>query len=57
MVNEHFPQTDLILQAYKINEFMAKFIADKSSKYIKKNTKVGLMDIPLKQIQMMCEIH
>ena len=48
MVNEYFPQTDLILQAYKINEFMAKFIADKSSKYIKKNTKVGLLGYTFK---------
>jgi UDP-N-acetyl-D-mannosaminuronic acid dehydrogenase len=28
MINESFPQTDLLLQAYKINEFMPKFYAD-----------------------------
>jgi len=28
MINENFPQTDLILQAYKINEFMPKFYVD-----------------------------
>jgi len=28
MINEHFPQTDIILQAYKINEFMPKFCVD-----------------------------
>lgn len=28
MINQDFPQTDLILQAYKINEFMPKFHAD-----------------------------
>jgi len=28
MINEYFPQTDLILQAYKINEYMPKFYVD-----------------------------
>ena len=28
MINEHFPHTDLLLQAYKINEFMPKFLVD-----------------------------
>ena len=28
MLNQNFPQTDLILQAYKINEFMPKFYCD-----------------------------
>jgi UDP-N-acetyl-D-mannosaminuronic acid dehydrogenase len=28
MINEHYSQTDLILQAYKINEFMPKFLSD-----------------------------
>lgn len=28
MINEYLAQTDLLLQAYKINEFMPKFVAD-----------------------------
>ena len=28
MINECFPHTDLLLQAYKINEFMPKFLVD-----------------------------
>lgn len=28
MLNEFFPQTDIILQSYKINEFMPKFVVD-----------------------------
>jgi UDP-N-acetyl-D-mannosaminuronic acid dehydrogenase len=28
MINECFPQTDLLLQAYKINEYMPKFYVD-----------------------------
>lgn len=28
LVNQDFPQTDLLLQAYKINEFMPKFYCD-----------------------------
>jgi|TARA_B110000858_G_C17795579_1_gene472244 UDP-N-acetyl-D-mannosaminuronic acid dehydrogenase len=48
MVNEYFPQTDLILQAYKINEFMPKFLCDTSSKFINSKTNVGILGYTFK---------
>jgi UDP-N-acetyl-D-mannosaminuronic acid dehydrogenase len=34
MINECFPQTDLLLQAYKINEFMPKFLVDQANSFL-----------------------
>ena len=47
MINECFPQTDLILQAYKINEFMPKFYVDLLKDNIKNNT-VGVLGYTFK---------
>lgn len=37
MINESFPQTDIILQAYKANEYMPKFYVDLVKDMIKGN--------------------
>lgn len=47
MINECFPQTDLILQAYKINEFMPKFLVDKVEKFIT-NENIGILGYTMK---------
>lgn len=48
MINEHFPQTDLLLQAYKINEFFPKMCVDQSKEFIKNNT-VGILGYTFKK--------
>jgi UDP-N-acetyl-D-mannosaminuronate dehydrogenase len=45
-INESFPQTDLILQAYKINEYMPKFY---TSLIELKNKRVGILGYTMKQ--------
>lgn len=47
MINENFPQTDIILQAYKINEFIPKFFVDEVSSYIF-NASVGIFGYTFK---------
>lgn len=47
MINEHYSQTDLILQAYKINEFMPKFLSDLSGNELK-NKNVGILGYTFK---------
>ena len=48
MINEHFPQTDLLLQAYKINEFLPKLCVDQSKAHIKGNI-VGVLGYTFKK--------
>ena len=47
MINENFPQTDLILQAYKINEFMPKFYVDLVNDKIYNKT-IGILGYTMK---------
>jgi len=47
MINENFPQTDLILQAYKINEFTPKFYVDLIQNDIKNKT-IGIFGFTFK---------
>lgn len=49
-INESFPQTDIILQAYKINEFMPKFYIDSLLKHTKiHNKKVAILGYTAKK--------
>lgn len=48
MINEHFPQTDLLLQAYKINEYLPKLCVDSVSGLIKNKT-VGILGYTFKK--------
>jgi UDP-N-acetyl-D-mannosaminuronic acid dehydrogenase len=48
MINEHFPQTDLLLQAYKINEFLPKLCVDKVGHFVR-NNKVGVLGYTFKK--------
>lgn len=47
MINECISQTDIILQAYKINEFMPKFLVDLVKDNIK-NQRVGILGYTFK---------
>ena len=47
MINQDFPQTDLILQAYKINEFMPKFYCDLVGAEIT-GKKIGILGYTMK---------
>jgi len=47
MISEHLPQTDLILQAYKINEYMPKYVVDLVKDKIKNST-VGILGYTFK---------
>ena len=47
MINEHFPQTDLLLQAYKINEFMPKYLVDLVKDKLH-NKKIGILGYTFK---------
>lgn len=50
MINEHFPQADMLMQAYKVNEFTPKFYADIIKKYFKdtKNNRIGILGYTFK---------
>lgn len=48
MINQDFPQTDLILQAYKINEFMPKFYADLAGDKLT-GKKIGILGYTMKK--------
>lgn len=48
MINEHFPQTDMILQAYKVNEFMPKFYVDLLGSELK-DKNVGILGYTMKK--------
>jgi len=48
MINEYFPQTDMILQAYKINEFMPKFYVDSVEEEIQGKT-IGILGYTMKK--------
>ena len=49
MINEHFPHTDLILQAHKINEFMPMFLINLIGKEKIKNKKIGILGYVFKK--------
>jgi nucleotide sugar dehydrogenase len=46
-INENFPQSDIVLQAYKINEFMPKFYVDLIAHDINEK-KVGILGYTMK---------
>jgi UDP-N-acetyl-D-mannosaminuronate dehydrogenase len=48
MINQDFPQTDMLLQAYKINEFMPKFYADLANSSMTAK-KVGILGYTMKK--------
>jgi UDP-N-acetyl-D-mannosaminuronic acid dehydrogenase len=48
MINECFPQTDIILQAYKIHEFMPKFLVDQLNSMTYTNANIGILGYTFK---------
>jgi UDP-N-acetyl-D-mannosaminuronic acid dehydrogenase len=49
MINENFPQTDLILQAHKINEFMPMFIINLLKPEKITNKRIGILGYVFKK--------